>query len=288
MDGDRIDLGWALETAAGPLTVDIGGRLHAVWPHGPGYAPHALIVGTTGGGKTTLLRYMLTDLIRTPGGRQVVLADGKGASSFLMFYGLPGVAGVANTPSEITALVRVFYDDVEDRYHAFSAAKQAAAKTRGRAPYDAPKPSFLVLDEYMNWVLALDDKTRKEVIGKLVRVGSIGREVNCRLWVATQRPDAKSVDTGLPGLLKSLLKARIGAAGVMGMDSIESRMAFDDDKLADLIPPRLGGSLIVVGRHRVPFVAPWMADPTDPGTSDADREAAWRLLPVPVQGEVAA
>jgi DNA segregation ATPase FtsK/SpoIIIE-like protein len=284
MEHERIRLGLALTRTKGPLVVDIGGQLHAVWPYGPGHAPHVLVIGSTGGGKTTLLRYMLTGLLRTPGQKAVSLADGKGASSFLMFYGLPGVADVANTPGEITAMVRGFHADIETRYARLVQAKETALKTRGRPAYQRPGPSWLVLDEYMNWVLGLDDTTRKEVIGKLVRIGSVGREVEGRLLIATQRPDAKSIDAGLPGLLKAQLKARIAATGVMGMDSIEARMAFDDDKYADRVPDRLGGGLIKVGRHEAPFVVPWMADPTDPGTSDADREAAWRLLPAPVQG----
>ena len=284
MDGDRIRLGLALERATGPLVADVAGQLHAVWPATP---PHGLVVGSTGGGKTTLLRYMLTDLLRTPGPKAVSLADGKGASSFLMFYGLPGVADVANTPGEVTAMVRGFHADVEARYAALVQAKETALKTRGRPGYARPGPSWLVLDEYMNWVLGLDDTTRKEVIGRLIRVGSVGREVGARLVVATQRPDAKSIDAGLPGLLKAQLKARIAATGVMGMDSVESKMAFDDTATADLVPGRTGGGLVVAGRHRVAFVVPWMADPTDPDTSDADREAAWRLLPRPVPGEVA-
>jgi len=287
MDGDRIDLGWALETTAGPLTVDIGGRLHAVWPHGPGYAPHALIVGTTGGGKTTLLRYMITDLVRSPRSKALSLADGKGASSFLMFYGLPGVADVANTRHEIVAMVRGFYADVEARYKALTEAKGTALKTRGRPAYQPPGASWLILDEYLDWVLGLDDRNRKEVIGKLVRIGAVGRQVDARLVIATQRPDARSIDIGLPGVLKAQLKARIAATGIMGMDSIEARMVFDEASLAEQVPDRLGGGLIVVGRHRVKFKVPWLADPTDPGTSDTDREAAWRLLPAPVPGEVA-
>jgi len=151
-------------------------------------------------------------------------------------------------------------------------------------------PLFLVLDEYLNWVLSLGDKDRRELIAKLVRVGAIGREVNCRLLLATQRPGTREAgDTGLPGNLKAQLRCRIAACGQMGLDSLEARMAFDDDAYAHRMPSRLGAGFVKLGRHEVPFVVPWLADPTDPDTSERDRAAAWALLEdfAPSQGHVA-
>jgi hypothetical protein len=285
MDGDRIRLGRALiDKATGPLLVNAGGKLQAVWPYGPGFAPHCLVVGSSGNGKSTLLRYMVADLVRTPGPKALSLADGKLSGSFLMFRDVPGVAAIASTPTEIAEMVRGYFDEVERRYNALSGAREHALKTRGRPHYQAPGPLFLFLDEYLNWVLALGDKPRKEVIAKLVRVGSIGREVNCRLVIATQRPGTRDgVDTGLPGVLKAQLRCRIAACGHLGIDSLEARMAFDDDAYAGRMPaPRLGAGFVKLGRHEVGFVVPWLADPTDPDTSDQDRQAAWALLPRPV------
>jgi energy-coupling factor transporter ATP-binding protein EcfA2 len=283
MDGDRIRLGRALVRSTGPLIVDQGGRLQAVWPYGPGYAPHCLVVGSTGNGKSTLLRYMVADLVRTPGPKAVSLADGKFSGSFLMFRDLPGVAAIASTPEEITAMVRGYATEVERRYQALSAAREQALKTRGRPHYSPPGPLFLVLDEYLNWVLTLGDKIRKEMIADLIRVGSIGREVNGRMVLATQRPGTRDgVDTGLPGVLKAQMRCRIACCGHLGIDSLEARMAFDDDAYAGRMPaPRHGAAFAKLGRHEVALVVPWLADPLDPATSDADRDAAWRLLPHP-------
>jgi len=282
---ETVRLGRALDSTPGPLLHACASHPpgHAVWPYGAGSAPMALVVGSTGGGKTTLLRYLLTGLLRAPGAKALHLADGKGAGSFRMFADLPGVAGAANGTDEITATVHGYRDLVEGRYDQLAAARDALATGAPGVTYARPRPAWLVIDEYMTWILSVPDtrpaRRRSAMISALVRVGAVGREVNCRLVVATQRPDAKSVDTGLPGVLKAQLKARIAATGVMGMDSVEARMAFDDDAYARRVPDRLGGGLVKVGRHEVPFVVPWMADPTDPDTSDADREAAWRLLP---------
>jgi len=284
MNGDRIRLGRALVHTTGPLTAEHDGKRYAVWPYGSGFAPHCLVVGSTGNGKSSLLRYMVADLVKTPGPKALSLADGKFSGSWLMFRDVPGVAAIASTSDEITAMVRGYFDEVERRYAALSAAREQALKTRGRPHYQPPGPLFLVLDEFLNWVLSLGEKLRKEVIAKLVRVGSIGREVDCRLVIATQRPGTKDgVDTGLPGVLKAQLRCRIACCGVLGIDSIEARMAFDEDAYAGRMPePRLGAGFVKLGHHEVKFVTPWLGDPTDPTTSDEDREAAWRLLPRPV------
>lgn len=274
-------LGRALDQTDSPLaTLDHKGRRFAVWP---AFANGLLLVGATGNGKSTLLRFMVTDLVRTPGSKALYLADGKFSGAFLMFRDVPGVAEIAGTAQGIGAMVGGYFLEVEDRYQKLSEAREQALKTRGRPRYETPGPLYLVLDEYLNWVLALPEKARKEVIAKLVRIGSIGREVNCRLVIATQRPGTKEVDTGLPGLLKAQLKCRVAASGQMGLDSIETRMAFDDDSYANRMPSRLGAGFVKVGRHEVKFVVPWLADPTDPDTSDADRQAAWALLPHPVK-----
>jgi DNA segregation ATPase FtsK/SpoIIIE-like protein len=283
MDGDRIRLGRALTHTAGPLVADHGGRLQAVWPYGPGFAPHCLIVGSTGNGKSSLLRYMVADLVRTTGPKAISLADGKFSGAFLMFRDVPGIAAIAATPDEVAAMVRGYFEEVERRFTVLKDAREQAMKTRGRPHYTPPGPMFLFLDEFLNWVLALGEKQRKEAIAKLVRVGVIGREVNCRLVVATQRPGTREgVDTGLPSPLKAQLRCRIACCGHLGIDSIEARMAFDDDAYAHRMPSRLGAGFVKVGKLEVPFVVPWLADPTDPATTDRDRDAAWSLLPRPV------
>jgi hypothetical protein len=107
--------------------------------------------------------------------------------------------------------------------------------------------------------------------------------VKCRLVLATQRPGTKDGgDVGLPSNLKAQLRCRVAALGRVGLDSIEARMCFDDDATAAKVNPHAtedGIGFCRVGAHEVQFLTPWVADPTDPDTSDADRRAAWDLLP---------
>jgi DNA segregation ATPase FtsK/SpoIIIE-like protein len=281
MDGDRIKLGRALARTTGPLVVpDHKGDLVAVWPYRD--IPHAAVCGATGGGKTTMLRFIAADLLRSPGHRALVLADGKGGNSFMAFQGLPGVLGVANGQEQVTAVIVETHREMRRRLDALDHARQQAHQSRQRPTYAAPSELHCWVDEYMAWILQVPDNRgeggRRHMLRLLVEMGLLGREVNVRMLLAMQRPDAKSVDVGLPGPLKAQLKCRVAATGVMGMDSLEARMLFDDDSYANKVPTRTGGGLVKVGRHEVSFVVPWIADPTAPDTSDTDRAAAWRIL----------
>jgi hypothetical protein len=297
MPDNLITLGRALTATNGPLTQrTASGKLLAVRPEGGAYPPHELGVGSTRGGKTSTLRYVCTQRVRRTRPPLQHLADGKYSGAFKFLRDLPGVVAVANTGDEIAEMVLGFHEQTELAYEQLDQAKETAAKTRGRAPWETPPVQYLVLDEYLNWALSLGEKQRKDVIAKLVRVGSIGGEVNMRLSIWTQRPDsAKSVEAGLPGLLKAQLKCRLAATGIIGMDKLEAHMAFDDagakDRLkgyadASGLKDRRGLGMIQMGDYEVAYKTPWMADPLHPETTDEDREAAWRLLPAPVGSEL--
>ncbi len=282
MQGERIFLGWSLSQHGGPLAMSRDGHHAAAWPWET--VPHALLVGSTGGGKSTLLRVMATGLIRTRAPFGLVLVDGKAGASFLMFDHVAGVA-TASGPAELADAVEGVHQQMTERLGRLAQARQQAAATRGPTDWTPPPWLHLWVDEYLSGLMQLDDRARTRTVARLVDIGLRGREPRIRLLLAAQRPDAKAIDTGLPGLLKAELKARIAAAGPMGLDSVESRMAFDDAGAGERVPLQVGGGLLRVGRHEVAFKTPWLADPTSPETSEGDRAAAWRLLPRPARVE---
>lgn len=299
MDGERVLLGRALhDRASGPLVAhDHKGDLVAVCPYGAAYGAGVLLVGPSGAGKTGLLRPMLTDLVRTPGPKDLILACGKGADSFLMFTGQPGVTAIVTAPDPasgqpdpLPVVVREFHAEVQRRYGQFRAAKQQALLERRPLQWRPPSLALLCLDEYGDWNLGLSPKLRGEMVKLLSRCGQIGREVNCRLWLAMQAPYAKLAEVLLPGTLKQQLSIRIVASGLVGISATLAGMIFDDRDAGERIERyadraglhgdgRKGVGMVQLGRHEEPFKAPYMADPLHWETSLAAAEAAWRLLP---------
>src|SRR5262245_8206155 len=111
-----------------PLVARDNGSLFAVWPD---FANGLLLVGSTGNGKSTMLRYMVASMVKPGRGTKALhLADGKFSGAFLMFQGVPGVASISTTPEEIAATVRGYFAEVEERYELLKAAREQAARER--------------------------------------------------------------------------------------------------------------------------------------------------------------
>ena len=262
--------------------------LAAEWHYGPGGPPHALVVGTSGGGKTSLLRVMLLDLVTRPGRRRIVVIDGKGEGDFTMFRGQPQVAEIVQvntltdpeSPERAVDAVRTVLAEVRTRNATLQRAQLEAWRTRRTPAYVPPPELWLVIDE---WMSLLYDCRRldSDLVGDAIQVGRLGRSTDVHLLAATQRPDSKSVEAGLPGELKAQLGARIAAVGPLGMRKVEATMAFDDADARGRIPAELGGCLLQIGNTYVPFTAPHLRNPTsaDAAVTDEQRAAVWALLP---------
>jgi hypothetical protein len=266
--------------------------------------PHELDVGSTGGGKSTALRVGAIDLVQdahrveealvldgadseSHKHRQtrIIICDGKGGNSFKFLAGQPGVVALPNSVDAITDAVLSIYDETRLRYEDYDKAREQAWATGREPDYEAPGWLHLWIDEYMSWILQVPagrgGEGRQAVLDALINTGQISREVRVRIRLATQRPDVKSVDVGLPGLLKAQLKMRCALTGAMGMDSTESWMAFDDSAWAKLIGTVPGSGLAVSGGRAHHFRVPWVPDPTDPDRkiTQKDRDRVWAMLP---------
>jgi hypothetical protein len=300
MNGSQITIGRSLQEHGQIVVPNHNGDLVAIWPYGVGDTPHALIVGATGSGKTTLVRWMVIDLIWSPGSKRVTLIDGKGADSFAMFMDRRHVVGIFNRPDPtstekdpIPDVVRAFHKEVRRRYTEFSIAKRWAMMTESRINYNRPEPMWLILDEYMEWILGLGKQLQVQMLKALISIAQKAREANAHLIIATQAPYAETVgETGLPGPLKRQLKCRIAVAGTQGLDDIEAKMAFGPGfgNAGDWInraaanaglkgKQRRGIGMVRVGFQQAYFKCPWVADPYHWETSEPDRIAALKMLP---------
>lgn len=297
MTQNAVLLGPALAREESYLVTQTPLGLRARWQFDSGHAPHFLCVGTSGGGKTSFLRWLILQTIYLPGEKALYLADGKGADSFIMFTDQPGVAQVVNKDhfgepkdDHIVKMVRDVHNRTHERYTEFAEAKEKSLKTGWPLDYDLPPLLFFILDDYMDWMQALTDRLQTEMLKRLTSIGQEGREVNVHLGIATQAPYARSVDEGLPGLLKRQLKARIAMCGTMDLDDIEGKLAFNDTKAGERLEhyairaglqgdERLGLGLFAIGRREVAIKSPWVPDPYHWDCTPAEREMILNLLP---------
>lgn len=140
--------------------------------------PHILLVGTTGCGKTNLLKTLLLSLARlqTPGYLQISAIDAKGFN-LPPLSGLPHILGpVATSADTWPHAMGRFLVEMERRLALSS-------------PVTRPR-QLLVIDELADVLSG-----HRELEDALMRVVAKGREVGCHVIVTTQRPDAASVKT---------------------------------------------------------------------------------------------
>lgn len=224
----------------GHLRVPVGlseGGVTQFWD--PVGAPHMLVIGPTGTGKTIFINSVLGGCLSR--GWRVFLADPKELSfrafeaSTLANLGLPewpGVDTVATTDRGMEVVISEVYEEMRRRY--------AAVKTFEVAEGDL-QPLLLVIDEAGELVERLnayhvgEDKlrdlrreaavrgedpdevvkpkgTKNPVLGLIWSLLRLGRQCRVYVLIATQRPDV----TFIPGEARSNLNTRVGLGRLDG------------------------------------------------------------------------
>ena len=151
--------------------------------------PHGLVVGTTGSGKSELLRSLVVGLAARvdPDHLTFVLVDYKGGSAFDRCAELPHTVGVLTDLDERLGerALRSLEAELRHREQVLrdAGAPDLAAYLRGGSP-DGPLPRLVVvIDEFATLAADLPD-----LLGSLIGIAQRGRSLGVHLVLATQRP----------------------------------------------------------------------------------------------------
>ncbi len=156
--------------------------------------PHALVAGTTGAGKSELLRSLVAGLaVGTPPDLLAfVLVDYKGGAAFDSCARLPHVAGVVTDLDERLAerALRSLHAELRRREQLLRAAGAADLTGYRARAGSAPIPRLvIVVDELATLAQDLPD-----FVPSLVGVAQRGRSLGVHLVLATQRPSGAISD----------------------------------------------------------------------------------------------
>lgn len=188
-------------------------------------APHLLVGGTTGSGKSVCLHAMILSLIArmAPSALQIALIDPKQVE-MAVYRGSPYLyrGEIATTAATAREMLIELVAEMEARYSNFMTAGVSnideARKKKIEMPY------IVVVIEELADLLIMD----KDIEDHIVRLAQKARAAGIHLIIATQRPDAKTFS----GLIRSNIPARIA---LTVQKSTESNIILDETGAEDLL-----------------------------------------------------
>lgn len=265
--------------ASGPVTVDLAGQ-----------GPHTMLGGAPGGGKSILLRTLVTSLLlaNRPDELNLVLVDFKGGSAFLPFERVAHVTALIRSTGETTADV---FDEAAAARMLASVRAEVSRRESVLARYGGEIDSYwqaratnpdlpalprlvMIFDEFARVV-----ETSPDFLKELVKVAAKGRSLGMHLVLATQSLQGK-----LSPEMKNNIELRITMRQNEPADSVEVLGVPDAASIPGTLRGR-GMILCTKDETRTPqtFQCGYLGDPPPSGGTAAAtvRVLDWSAIGLP-------
>ena len=164
--------------------------------------PHGFIVGTTGSGKSELMRSLLVSMAATHSPRKLslLLIDFKGGAAFLPMLALPHTIGLvtnlrqnsgggdAAIEQNVRRALVWLRAELNRRMRLFAERKVSDLKELERAGVpETPPRLVIVADEFAVLARSGDGRSGANVIDEMVDIARLGRSLGIHLLLATQQ-----------------------------------------------------------------------------------------------------
>ncbi|MEK8130868.1 FtsK/SpoIIIE domain-containing protein [Paenibacillus filicis] len=193
------------------LYLNLGGEFEG----GAQHAPHTLIAGATGSGKSVLLQNLILDICVTNSKdlAHIYLIDPKYGVDYMHLAELPHlVEGIVDDQNKATKILEDLVVEMNDRYQKFKGIKVNNLKDYNAKVSDEKLPLiFLIHDEFAEWMLV--DEYKNAVSSIVQRLGVKARAAGIHLIFAAQRPDANVLPVQLRDNLGNRLILRVESVG---------------------------------------------------------------------------
>jgi S-DNA-T family DNA segregation ATPase FtsK/SpoIIIE len=183
---------------------------------GRSHAPHTLIAGSTGSGKSVLMQNIILGIAatNTPEQARILLIDPKQGVDYFAFEDLPHLdTGIIDDQTVATQRLTELVTEMDQRYGRFKQARVSnlAAYNAKVTPSERLPAIWLIHDEFAEWMLTED---YKEAVASVVqRLGVKARAAGIYLVFAAQRPDAHVMPMQLRANLGNRLILRVDSEG---------------------------------------------------------------------------
>ncbi len=204
---------------------------------------HMLIGGSTGGGKSTLIRSIIFHLVVNTKS-ELMLVDLKSGLEFSPLKNLNNVTAYGENVNEAIQIIEAVHIECDKRLKLLnkSACKDIKAYNSNNRKKKLSR-LFLVVDEFADLAYIKKKKDEVHPLDLLIELSRKSRAVGIHLILATQRPSAKV----LSGELKSNFTALIG---LRTNDITNSRVIIDTSGLEEL---NIGESITILGGNQTKF-----------------------------------
>jgi S-DNA-T family DNA segregation ATPase FtsK/SpoIIIE len=219
---------------------------------GRNHAPHTLIAGTTGSGKSVLIQNLILDIGMTnwPTAAQVTLIDPKQGVDYFALEKLPHLAGrVIVEQQAAQQFFEAMVAEMDRRYREFREARVsnlAEYNTRSTSGKRLPV-LWVVHDEFADWMLV--DEYKDLVTSTVQRLGVKARAAGIFLLFGAQRPEDRVMPVQLRDNLGNRLVLRVesegtsrialleeGAERLLGKGHLAARLQGEDELVIAQVP----------------------------------------------------
>ena len=179
-------------------------------------APHTLIAGSTGSGKSVLMQNIILAIActNTPAQAKIVLIDPKLGVDYFAFEGLPHLqGGIIDDQDQAIRRLSELVDEMNRRYTVLKENRVSNIFDLNKKPSPTERLPFLwvIHDEFAEWMMTPD---YADAVSSIVgRLGVKARAAGISLVFAAQRPDANVMPMQLRANLGNRLVLRVDGEG---------------------------------------------------------------------------
>lgn len=180
----------------------------------PTPAPHSLVAGSTGSGKSVLVQNIILGIGATnrPSEARIVLIDPKSGVDYFAFDRLPHLDGpIIDQQDAALEKLDALVSEMERRYAMFKEARVSNVSAYNAKASEPIPLIWLVHDEFADWMQI--DTYRAGVESAVSRLGVKARAAGIYLIFAAQRPDNSVFPMQLRSNLGNRLILRVDSAG---------------------------------------------------------------------------
>ena len=216
------------------------------------HAPHTLIAGATGSGKSVLLQNLLLDICITnsPQLASIYLVDPKMGVDYANISDLPHLqGGIIIEQERAIEVLEFLVEEMDNRYRKFLPKKAKSLQDYNCKVLEQERLPviWLIHDEFAEWMLV--DEYKAAVSAAVQRLGVKARAAGIYLIFAAQRPDANVLPVQLRDNLGNRLILRVesvgtseislgqkGAENLLGKGHLAARLTNQPDLIYAQVP----------------------------------------------------